>query len=218
MDTCVNGHERTPANTRYITNQTTGKVTRKCKLCDDLAKLRYEENRKARREECTVDGCPTLADFRSLCERHRKLSLAGVELKRLQKHTPPIDRIKSMVNVDENDCWIWAGKLRKDGYANFTYDGVKKLAHRATFESFHEITLTRKDVLDHLCMVKACCNPAHLDRVTQRENIKRSQAFYSIQEKYNNLVSHLRALGYSEKDIERISGGEQELKTEMVVS
>jgi hypothetical protein len=28
--------------------------------------------------------------------------------------------------------------------------------------------------IDHLCRVKACCNPAHLEPVTQHENIMRS--------------------------------------------
>ena len=214
MDTCVNGHERISANMRYITNQTTGKVTRRCKLCDDLAKLRYEENRKARRGKCSVDECSNVEEYRGLCTSHRKLDLKGIELTKLQKHETVLERISSRVNIDSNGCWIWKGP---DGYANFTFAGKKKLAHRAAFEAHHDVVLTRTDVLDHLCMIKACVNPAHVDRVTQRENSKRSQAFYSMQEKYENLARHLRMLGYSDAEIERIANG-QELTSQMALS
>lgn len=32
-------------------------------------------------------------------------------------------------------------------------------------------------VLDHLCRVRRCCNPAHLEPVTQRENLMRGASF-----------------------------------------
>ncbi|MFK5284023.1 HNH endonuclease signature motif containing protein, partial [Lacticaseibacillus paracasei] len=31
--------------------------------------------------------------------------------------------------------------------------------------------------LDHLCRVRPCCNPAHLEPVTQRENIARGRGY-----------------------------------------
>ncbi len=75
-------------------------------------------------------------------------------------------------------CWVWRGAL-KDGYGRFTYEGKTYRAHRVAYEAFvgeigaHEEG--RGWVLDHKCRNRACCNPAHLEMVTQRINILRGE-------------------------------------------
>lgn len=68
-------------------------------------------------------------------------------------------------------CWLWVGS-RSNGYGQF-WDGSKHLRpHRFAYE-FLVGPIAEGLVLDHLCRVRHCVNPAHLDPVTQRENILR---------------------------------------------
>jgi hypothetical protein len=67
-------------------------------------------------------------------------------------------------------CWLWTNKWRdKDGYAHCYYWGTNHLAHRIAY------TLTKGPIpkglqIDHLCRVRDCVNPDHLEVVTNREN------------------------------------------------
>jgi hypothetical protein len=129
------------------------------------------------------------------------------ELNKLLAHETLLERIRARVTIDSNGCWIWQNRLTK-GYGYFTYKGERMLTHRGTFQAYYGIKLGPKDILDHLCMVKSCCNPEHLQKVTQRENSKRSQAYYGLEVRYARLAEKLKTLGLSEQEIERIANGE----------
>jgi hypothetical protein len=75
-----------------------------------------------------------------------------------------------------SDCWEWtAGTLSKGRYGGF-YDGKMRHAHRVAYElCVGEIPDGL--VIDHLCGNTLCVNPAHLEAVTQRENILRGESF-----------------------------------------
>ena len=74
------------------------------------------------------------------------------------------------VMVDKTyGCWIWAGSKGPDGYGR-TSQGA--LAHVAIWEQeCGPIELIHN--LDHICRRRDCVNPAHLEPVTQSENLKR---------------------------------------------
>ena len=83
-------------------------------------------------------------------------------------------RFWAKVAIDpETQCWIWTGSLSK-GYGKFGVAGKSpQSAHRLTYTilvGFIPINLQ----IDHLCRNRACCNPAHLEPVTCRENLFRS--------------------------------------------
>lgn len=70
-------------------------------------------------------------------------------------------------------CWFWAASKDKDGYGQF-WDGDKLVkAHRWAYEHFVE-SIPEYLQIDHLCEVKNCVNPRHLEPVTGKENIRRS--------------------------------------------
>lgn len=70
-------------------------------------------------------------------------------------------------------CVIWTGALNSKGYPCFAVDGVSKLAHRLAYEDTYGPILDGLTV-DHLCRVKRCVNPDHLEAVTRRENAVRA--------------------------------------------
>lgn len=73
-------------------------------------------------------------------------------------------------------CWIWTGCLYPTGYGLFVgNDRLPHRAHRIAYELWKG-PIPAGLVIDHLCCNRACCNPAHLEAVTQRENVLRARA------------------------------------------
>lgn len=69
-------------------------------------------------------------------------------------------------------CWIWQPKARNNGYAPTYHEGKNQPAHRVYYEQRYG-PIPKGLVLDHLCRVRDCVNPAHLEPVTQAENSRR---------------------------------------------
>lgn len=86
---------------------------------------------------------------------------------------PAIERFREKVAVDERSgCWLWTASIQSNGYARFN-DGVNvRGGHRFAYEVFIG-PIPEGLVLDHLCRVRHCVNPAHLEPVTGPENVLR---------------------------------------------
>lgn len=86
---------------------------------------------------------------------------------------PP--RIESRIIRNlETGCWIWQGSTG-NGYGRVQHDGKVHLVHRVVYELLVE-PIHSGLVIDHLCRSRACCNPDHLEPVTNAENIRRGAA------------------------------------------
>jgi len=79
---------------------------------------------------------------------------------------------------DENGCWIWTGPTDTKGYGQAPAGkrGLHKRAHRFVWEQ-ERGPIPKGLELDHLCRVKLCVNPDHLEPVTHRENMRRSHSW-----------------------------------------
>ena len=94
-----------------------------------------------------------------------------------RKPTPITERIRESTVIDGDGCWVWQKPLQ-NGYGRMwvgsRLDGSRRfaLAHDASYRASVG-PVPDGMVLDHLCRNRACCNPAHLETVTQRENVLR---------------------------------------------
>lgn len=73
------------------------------------------------------------------------------------------------------ECWLWTGAIQSGGYGELAGAGHRPLlAHRVSYELLvGEIPPGLQ--VDHLCRVRACVNPEHLEPVTCKENIRRGR-------------------------------------------
>lgn len=84
-----------------------------------------------------------------------------------------INEVLGLVITEPNcGCWIWAGEWDAKGYGVYRNGVVKKPAHRLVYQSIRG-EVPRYMHLDHLCLVKPCVNPDHLEIVTPKENFRR---------------------------------------------
>lgn len=83
-----------------------------------------------------------------------------------------MDRFWSKVQREQGGCWIWIGAKNANGYGRFWYDRRVMVAHRVAYLMLVGQVPEGKD-LDHLCRIRACVNPEHLEPVSRDTNLKR---------------------------------------------
>jgi hypothetical protein len=91
----------------------------------------------------------------------------------------PSERILEQDCGFTSPCWLWQGTVATTGYGQIRHSvvgfGRTVMAHRYFWEEAHGPVPNGLE-LDHLCRVRSCCNPEHLEPVTRRENILRGAA------------------------------------------
>lgn len=81
------------------------------------------------------------------------------------------EKLAARVEVrGEDECWEWQGGVSDTGYGMVT---VAIPAHRLAYLIEHG-KIAEHLVIDHVCENKRCCNPRHLEEVTQDVNVQRA--------------------------------------------
>lgn len=98
-----------------------------------------------------------------------------------QDKRPAIDRWRDYIERDPatTDCWMWTGPHNdRYGYISVSENGHRRqrMAHLFVYEQLVGPVPAGLE-LDHLCRVKLCVNPAHLEPVTHMENVRRGLMF-----------------------------------------
>jgi hypothetical protein len=75
-------------------------------------------------------------------------------------------------------CWLWTSAFTVDDYGVFWVGPAERSAriHRLAYELLVG-PIPEGLTIDHLCRVRSCCNPTHLEPVTNRENQLRGLTF-----------------------------------------
>lgn len=86
---------------------------------------------------------------------------------------------RNLAPANDADCWFWNGSLNPAGYGRFCIgygkDGNRHVfAHRASWVLHTGRDLPGDLSIDHLCEIRACVNPSHLEPVSIHENRRRA--------------------------------------------
>jgi hypothetical protein len=85
------------------------------------------------------------------------------------------DRVTIEDRGYSSPCWVWQKALTEKGYGRSKIPGFRRTmrVHRATYELYVG-PIPEGLTIDHLCRIKSCCNPDHLEAVTAIENCRRA--------------------------------------------
>jgi hypothetical protein len=97
-------------------------------------------------------------------------------------------------------CWLWTAWLDRNGYGRFWLDGRNLGAHRVAYELFVGPIPAGLEI-DHLCRVRNCVNPEHLEPVTTAENVRRGTSANVIRELARDRTSCRKGHPYVEENL-----------------
>jgi hypothetical protein len=115
---------------------------------------------------------------------HQPIDLAAISLERfwakVNKNGPVPDYAPHL-----GPCWLWtAGGHKRSGYGLYRTSRKRGKPRSLYVHRVSYVLSTGKPIpehleIDHLCRVRRCVNPAHLEAVTRKVNIERGTAYES---------------------------------------
>lgn len=129
---------------------------------------------------------------RACARKPRALGLCDMHYRRLHRSgyvEPPSTEALFFAHVTEgtNGCWVF-DCLTGSGYGQFQVEHVHHAAHRWSYQ-FLIADIPDELTLDHLCRVRACVNPWHLEPVPHRINILRGEGPAAINARRTQCVN-----------------------------
>ena len=82
----------------------------------------------------------------------------------------------------DTGCWEWTGWIENNGYGRVSINSKNALVHKVVYEALVG-EIPEGLTLDHLCKVRHCVNPDHLEVVTLQENVLRGSSPVAINAK-----------------------------------
>lgn len=153
---------------------------------------------------CLTDDCERFAHSRGFCNMHyqRKLKDGSIKPLKTLNSRPPEDRFWDFVTKTET-CWLWTGRTDRDGYGAYCANYKDYRAHRYAYLNLVG-PIPEGLVIDHLCRVRNCVNPSHMEPVTDAENTMRGQGQGAV----NSKKTHCKyGHEYTEENTYRYNGG-----------
>jgi hypothetical protein len=137
---------------------------------------------------CTVGECTNPVVVRGMCGAHyqRNVKHGNPSTLLLDRSRTPEERFWSFVDKNGPEafhsqtgkpigkCWNWSGGV-SDGYGMLWLNKKNIHAHRFSYRLYRGATPDGLE-LDHLCRNRSCSNPAHLEPVTHKENVRRGES------------------------------------------
>lgn len=139
---------------------------------------------------CSIPRCDRIVYARGWCRKHYdRWRLKGdLAIGRGPLRVKPAEE-RFWPKVDTNGpvptyaphlgpCWIWLAHVYPSGYAGFgrgRRGSGMTYAHIWSYEH-HVGPIPGGLELDHLCRVRRCVNPDHLEPVTHAENVRRASS------------------------------------------
>lgn len=106
-------------------------------------------------------------------------SITGLSNKYILGHGTKKQIEDYIMEEPNSGCHLWIGASKTSGYGNRWHLGKLRLAHRLVYEmDYGEIP--NGMTLDHLCRVRSCVNPKHLEIVTRGENVLRGNTVSAL--------------------------------------
>lgn len=110
----------------------------------------------------------------------RQVASQSPTLLAMNGHTNQEDSMRSVEErlarhslfISETGCIVWTGHKTPNGYGVLKVGGKWKSVHRLAYEQAYG-PIPDGLVIDHLCRVKPCKNPDHLEAVSSQTNILR---------------------------------------------
>lgn len=112
-------------------------------------------------------------------------------------------RFVARIEKQDNGCWLWTGAKNPTGYGHLSINYQDWYAHRLAYALWVG-ELDPALELDHLCNVRLCVNPEHLQQVSHKDNIARRDSSYAgkalegWRNRYHAMYARLVELGEQE--------------------
>lgn len=141
-------------------------------LCSNACKWAWLSRRSSR----NCEHCGMSFDARRTDIERGRARFCSRACGAIHRHPPERERFWAKVIPGENGCLLWTGALSPRGYGNFKSSSLRThLAHAVAY-IWANGSIPTGLKLDHLCRVRNCVNPDHLEPVTQAENKRRAAA------------------------------------------
>ncbi len=88
----------------------------------------------------------------------------------------------------DTPCLVWTGYRNRDGYGRYSTSTASCYAHRVAFKALVG-PVPGGLTVDHLCRVRNCVNPTHMEAVPHRTNLLRSDSASAVALRTNRCVN-----------------------------
>lgn len=159
--------------------------------CNPCATYWYTHNEERPEELIVAHNRRLDAQLRHMSLSHQAITNV-VMLRHPALTEKAVRRIVEQIHIAKpidwpDTCFLWAGATTTSGYGQATFGGRHVYAHRLLYQLMRG-QIPEGMVIDHLCRQPLCVNPAHLEVVTNAENIRRGNSPGAIAARTNRCM------------------------------